>query len=142
MVAINLIKAKTAMKTIKILCAAVLGMLTAVSCVKPDENFIHRDSRIITIEIQPDQGGTPIQGIIDTVTNEIFFPIPKIAREAYDITKLMVRAELPFDAYIYPSLTGDKDLSDPDNRFEITVMAGDGSYRKYTLWAFYERRTE
>lgn len=120
----------------------MLGIAMAVSCTKADENFIHRDSKIVSIEIQPDQGGTPIQGIIDTLTNEIFFPIPRVSRETYDITKLMVRAEVPLDAYVIPSLTGDKDLSDPDNRFEITVMAGDGSYRKYTLWAFYERRAE
>jgi hypothetical protein len=130
------------MKTIKILWAAALGILVAVSCAKPDEEIVHRDSKIINIEIRPDGGGTPISGIIDEVTNEIFFPIPKMVKDNYDITKLMVRAEIPFDAYIYPSLSGDKDLSDPDNRFTITVMAGDGSWRKYTLWAFYERRSE
>lgn len=130
------------MKTIKILFAAVLGMALVSSCAKADQNYVHTDSRIITIEIQPDGGGTPIMGVIDETTNEIFFPIPRRFRDAYDVTKLMVRAELPYDAYITPSLSGDKDLSDGDNRFEIRVMAGDGSWRKYTLWAFYERRTE
>ena len=49
----------------------------------------------------------------------------------------MVRASVEYDTFIYPSLTGLKDLSDP---MEITVVSGDKGSRTYTLWAFYTRR--
>jgi hypothetical protein len=53
------------------------------------------------------------------------------------VKKLMVRANVAYDTYIYPSLSGLKDLSDP---MEIKVRAGDNGSRTYTLWAFYTRR--
>ena len=46
-------------------------------------------------------------------------------------------ANVAYDTYIYPSLSGLKDLSDP---MEIKVRAGDNGSRTYTLWAFYTRR--
>ena len=49
----------------------------------------------------------------------------------------MVRANVAYDTYIYPSLSGLKDLSDP---MEIKVRADDNGSRTYTLWAFYTRR--
>ena len=52
----------------------------------------------------------------------------------------MVRAEVEYDTFITPSLTGLKDLSDRANPFTITLTAGDKGTRTYTLWAFYTRR--
>lgn len=129
------------MKTVKYIFAAMV-MLAVAACAKPDEDFVHTDSAISGIEIQPAGGGEAIAGIIDETTGEIFFPIPKAKRERFDVTSLTVRANVQYDAIVYPSLSGLKDLSDPDNRFEITVTAGDKGSRTYTLWAFYERRTE
>jgi len=129
------------MKTSKYIFAA-FAFLFAASCATPDEDFVHTSSAITGIEIQPAGGGEAIAGVIDEVTGEIFFPIPRTRRERFDVTSLMVRANVQYDAVIYPSLSGLKDLSDPDDRFEITVTAGDKGSRTYTLWAFYERRSE
>lgn len=107
---------------------------------RADDEILHTDSRILSIEIQPAEGGAGIAGVIDETTGEIYFPIPKKDREKYDITCLMVRAEVEYDTFINPSLTGLKDLSDRDNPFTITVTAGGKGSRTYSLWAFYTRR--
>lgn len=117
--------------------AALLSMGGVTSCAEAEDEFLHKDSRILNIEIQPAGGGAQIAGVIDETTGQIFFPIPKAMRDKYDITSLMVRANVQFDAMIYPPLTGLKDLSDP---MEITVTAGDQGSRTYSLWAFYTRR--
>lgn len=127
-------------KYLSVLAAAALALFTAGSCAEPDDEFLHTDSRILSIEILPAGGGAAIAGVIDETTGEIFFPIPKASREKYDISRLSVRAEVEYDTFISPSLTGLKDLSDRDNPFTITVTAGDGGSRTYTLWAFYTRR--
>ena len=129
-------------KYFSILPVILFATLFMMSCAKAEPEFFHTNSSILSIEIQPAGGGAGITGVIDETTGEIFFPIPKQFRDKYDVTNLMVRAGLQYDAFIYPSLSGLKNLSDPDKRFEITVTAGDGGTRTYTLWAFYVRRTE
>ena len=130
-------KNRTTMKLRKYLAVLAVAAFAslATSCAEAEDEFIHTDSTINSIEIQPAEGG--IAGIIDETTGEIFFPIPKKLREKYDVKKLMVRANVAYDTYIYPSLSGLKDLSDP---MEIKVRAGDNGSRTYTLWAFYTRR--
>lgn len=127
-------------KYLAVLAAAAFAVFAAGACAEPDDEFLHTDSRILSIEIQPAEGGAGIAGVIDETTGEIYFPIPKKDREKYDITRLMVRAEVEYDTFINPSLTGLKDLSDRDNPFTITVTAGDKGSRTYSLWAFYTRR--
>lgn len=127
-------------KYLAVLAAAAFTFFAAGSCAEPDDEFLHTDSRILSIEVQPAGGGAGIAGVIDETTGEIYFPISNRDREKYDITKLMVRAEVEYDTFITPSLTGLKDLSDRDNPFTITVTAGDKGSRTYTLWAFYTRR--
>lgn len=124
-------------KYFALLAVAALASLTVTSCAEAEDEFLHTDSTINSIEIQPAGGGAGIAGVIDETTGEIFFPIPKQLREKYDVTNLMVRASVEYDTFIYPSLTGLKDLSDP---YEIRVTAGDKGTRTYTLWAFYTRR--
>ena len=130
-------KNRTTMKLRKYLAVLAVAAFAslATSCAEAEDEFIHTDSTINSIEIQP--AGAGIAGIIDETTGEIFFPIPKQLREKYDVKKLMVRANVAYDTYIYPSLSGLKDLSDP---MEIKVRAGDNGSRTYTLWAFYTRR--
>ena len=127
-------KNRTTMKLRKYLAVLAVAAFAslATSCAEAEDEFIHTDSTINSIE-----GGAGIAGIIDETTGEIFFPIPKKLREKYDVKKLMVRANVAYDTYIYPSLSGLKDLSDP---MEIKVRAGDNGSRTYTLWAFYTRR--
>lgn len=124
-------------KYFAVLAAAALAAMAVTSCAEAEDEFHHTDSTIQSIEIQPAEGGAGIAGVIDETTGEIFFPIPKKLREKYDVTSLMVRASVDYDTFIYPSLTGLKDLSDP---IEISVTAGDKGTRTYTLWAFYTRR--
>ena len=132
-------KNRTTMKLRKYLAVLAVAAFAslATSCAEAEDEFIHTDSTINSIEIQPAEGGAGIAGIIDETTGEIFFPIPKQLREKYDVKKLMVRANVAYDTYIYPSLSGLKDLSDP---MEIKVRAGDNGSRTDTLWAFYTRR--
>lgn len=132
-------KNRTTMKLRKYLAVLAVAAFAslATSCAEAEDEFIHTDSTINSIEIQSAEGGAGIAGIIDETTGEIFFPIPKKLREKYDVKKLMVRANVAYDTYIYPSLSGLKDLSDP---MEIKVRAGDNGSRTYTLWAFYTRR--
>ena len=132
-------KNRTTMKLRKYLAVLAVAAFAslATSCAEAEDEFIHTDSTINSIEIQPAEDGAGIAGIIDETTGEIFFPIPKQLREKYDVKKLMVRANVAYDTYIYPSLSGLKDLSDP---MEIKVRAGDNGSRTYTLWAFYTRR--
>ena len=132
-------KNRTTMKLRKYLAVLAVAAFAslATSCAEAEDEFIHTDSTINSIEIQPAEGGASIAGIIDETTGEIFFPIPKQLREKYDVKKLMVRANVAYDTYIYPSLSGLKDLSDP---MEIKVRAGDHGSRTYTLWSFYTRR--
>lgn len=132
-------KNRTTMKLRKYLAVLAVAAFAslATSCAEAEDEFIHTDSTINSIEIQSAEGGAGIAGIIDETTGEIFFPIPKQLREKYDVKKLMVRANVAYDTYIYPSLSGLKDLSDP---MEIKVRAGDNGSRTYTLWAFYTRR--
>ena len=117
-------KNRTTMKLRKYLAVLAVAAFAslATSCAEAEDEFIHTDSTINSIE---------------KTTGEIFFPIPKQLREKYDVKKLMVRANVAYDTYIYPSLSGLKDLSDP---MEIKVRAGDNGSRTYTLWAFYTRR--
>lgn len=122
-----------------VLATAALTAFAAGSCAEPEDDFstptaapLHRGP--------PAGGGAGIAGVIDETTGEVYFPIPKKEREKYDITSLMVRAEVEYDTFITPSLTGLKDLSDRDNPFTITLTAGDKGTRTYTLWAFYTRR--
>ena len=109
-------KNRTTMKLRKYLAVLAVAAFAslATSCAEAEDEFIHTDSTINSIEIQPAEGGAGIAGIIDETTGEIFFPIPKKLREKYDVKKLMVRANVAYDTYIYPSLSGLKDLSDGD----------------------------
>lgn len=124
-------------KYFAVLAAAALAAMAVTSCAEAEDEFHHTDSSINSIEIRAADGGSEIKGVIDETTGEIFFPIPKQLREKYDVTRLMVRASVEYDTFIYPPLTGLKDLSDP---IEISVTAGDKGTRTYTLWAFYTRR--
>lgn len=125
------------LRYIPIILAAVLALTFAGGCAKADKDFVHTSSTISSIDIRPAGGGAEIAGYINEDTGEILFPIPKQQREKYDLTRLMVKASLPYDAYCVPSLTGLKDLSDP---YIITVYGGEGEHRTYTLLAYYTRR--
>ena len=86
-------KNRTTMKLRKYLAVLAVAAFAslATSCAEAEDEFIHTDSTINSIEIQPAEGGAGIAGIIDETTGEIFFPIPKKLREKYDVKKLIER---------------------------------------------------
>ncbi len=118
---------------------SMAALLLLGSCAKPAEEFIHDDCEITSIEIanynQPISYTLP--GIIDQENGKIEFPIPKNKKEFFDLTKLYVRANVPFDAIITPSLTGLKDLS---QEMTITVTAQmTGKTKEYKMLAYWSR---
>ena len=120
----------------------MMTLLLMGSCAKPSEEYIHDNCEITAIEIanynQPINYTIP--GKINQETGEIVFPIPKNRKEYFDLTKLYVRANVPFDAIISPSLTGLKDLSEVR---KVTVTATmTGKKKEYTLLAYYSRDYE
>lgn len=66
----------------------------------------------------------------DTVYVNIDYFYPINSDNEVDLSKLMLKASVPVDARIEPSLEGFTDLSSPIN---ISVIAGDGSVKKYVI---------
>lgn len=123
------------MKYLKYL-AVFATMLLAGSCAQPDDEFAHTDVQIKEIYISSDMTGVTVTvtGTIDQQTGEILFPIRKSVKDKVDKTRLKVRANVPYDVRITPSLSGLKDLTDP---YAITVRnTQTGETKNYTLQAF------
>lgn len=123
------------MKIFSYLAVAVLVALTADSCATGDEEPVHTNNTILSIQITPYDTNVPaINGVIDEDNHRILFPIPRDMHELYpDLTRLYVRATVGYDAMISPVLTGLQDLSEPHL---ITVTAQNGATRQYTLQAY------
>lgn len=116
---------------------AVLAASMLASCAKPDAEFVHDDATISAIVIRPATGTSSlsVSGVIDNETGEIVFTVPKEKRREIDISYVKVRANVGYDAYVTPVLTGIKDLSSP---MKITVTAKmTGTSKDYTLYAQY-----
>jgi hypothetical protein len=121
------------MKTIKLYISLLVIALCAVSfssCEDHDPIVRKSDCTITSITARGSATGTEYTGAIDD--DQIVFNIPSSESSTVDITKLYVTANLPIEAIISPSLTGLKDLSSPYN---VTVTAGDGTKKTYTLLA-------
>jgi hypothetical protein len=121
------------MKTIKqiiSLLVIILCVTSLSSCEDHDPIVRKSDCTITSITVRGSATGTEYAGTIDD--NQIVFNIPSSESSTIDITKLYVVANLPMEAIISPSLTGLKDLSSP---FNLTVTAGDGMEKMYTLLA-------
>ena len=126
------------------LFAIVFCLPLVLNCAKPGEEYLHEDNSISSIFIVPASGtvSATINGVIAPVPGKddaytIDFPIPRKLKSSFDLTKLKVKATVGYDVKITPSLSGIKDLSEPN---EISVEATQtGKVRKYTLQAYYER---
>lgn len=117
------------------------GLLLASlpGCGKVGEDYLHDNCEITSIDITNFgfQISHTVSGQINQETGEILFPIPKILKKQFDITKLRVRANIGYDAIISPSLSGLKDLSEA---YPVTVTATmTGRTKQYTLRAYYSR---
>lgn len=125
------------MKLMKYLLSAAAIMILAGSCAKADPEYDHTDNTISAIYIAPAFASisATVSGKINQETGEILFPIGKRLASSFDLTKIKVRANVPYDVQITPSLSGIKDLSEP---YTITVTATQtGVSKKYTLQAYY-----
>ena len=99
------------------------------SCEKHDDIHYHSDCNIVSIMVRANspEDGTTYDGVISENGN-ITFELPAKVK----LSELYVTANLPVAAFAYPSLTGAKDLSTP---FKLTIVAGDGTQKEYTLVA-------
>lgn len=68
----------------------------------------------------------------DTVYVNVDYYYPISSDYEVDLSKLLLRASLPYDSRIEPSLNGFTDLTKP---VHVTVTAGDGSEKKYVIVA-------
>lgn len=68
----------------------------------------------------------------DTVYLDVDYYYPINSDTEVDLTKMLLKASIPVDSKISPSLTGFTDLTNP---FHITVTAGNGIEREYVIVA-------
>ncbi len=119
--------------TYTMIIVGITTLLFFTSCDNAKEIVLRSNCEINSITIRSSISGTEYLGKI--TDDQIVFVIPSSARDKVDITKLYVVANLPIEAAVKPSLSGLKDLSSP---YDITVTAGDGSKKNYTLIVMYE----
>lgn len=132
------------MKTLYKYLSICAALLAAAGCAKPDPEFVHDDCTISAIYITTPLSTTAaqIQGDINAETGEIMFVIHKREASAWrtedgGMTKVKVKANIGYDAYITPSLSGLWDLSEP---VTVTVSAPmTGASKNYTLQAVFSR---
>ena len=129
------------MKLFKYLAVTVLSAFAVVACATGDEEPVHTNNTITAISISSaEYPNISVDGVIDEDNQQILFPIPRNLHVRFsDLTRLNVRATAGFDARFTPALTGLHDLSEP---FLVTVTAGNGDIREYTLQAYYSREGE
>lgn len=129
-------------------------MLCALSCAKPDADYVHDDATISAIKMgttQKDASGKEkaltIDGVIDQDAGTVLFTVPKDKRRDIDLTAVKLRANVAFDAYVTVSKELGKDVDrtlygihDISEGIEITVTAKmTGRTKNYTLTAKIER---
>ena len=120
------------MKNFKVITYIILMIAFSFSfssCEKHDDIHYHSDCDIISIMVRANspEDGTTYDGVISENGN-ITFELPAKVK----LSELYVTANLPVAAFAYPSLIGAKDLSTP---FKLTIVAGDGTQKEYTLTA-------
>ena len=113
------------MKNFKVIIYIILMIAFSFSfssCEKHDDIHYHSDCDIISIMVRANspEDGTTYDGVISELPAKV------------KLSELYVTANLPVAAFAYPSLTGAKDLSTP---FKLTIVAGDGTQKEYTLTA-------
>lgn len=140
-------------KLLSILAVSAL-MLCALSCAKPDADYVHDDATISAITMgttQKDATGKvkplTIDGVIDQDAGTVSFTVPKDKRRDIDLTAVKLRANVGFDAYVTVTKELGKEVDrtlygihDISEGIEITVTAKmTGRTKKYTLTAKIEK---
>lgn len=106
------------------------------SCAKP-EHILPNDKNTIAdfyASLEGDGRNRVFNSTIsnDTVYVNIDYYYPINSDNEVDLTKMLLRASIPTDAKISPSLEGYTDLTKP---VHVTVTAGDGEQTKYVIVA-------
>ncbi len=118
----------------------LVASTSLLACGEVGDEYLHADNTISAIQAQPfnaSASAQPVQGTINDETGEILIAIPKTQMSYYDLTEIILRATVGYDAVITPSLSGIKDLSSP---YSITVEATQtGEKKSYTIQAYYDR---
>ncbi|MVZ64723.1 DUF5018 domain-containing protein [Sphingobacterium sp. DK4209] len=130
-------------KIIKYTVAGLLGALTFGSCQKPDYVAPNDKSDIADFYATLDGSGRSrlFESRIsnDTVYVDIDYYYPIDSDNEVDLSKVLLKASIPVDSRIEPSLEGISDLSKPIN---VSVIAGDGSSKQYVIVASKKGNTD
>lgn len=118
-----------------ILTAAVVGSLFS-ACEKP--NYVEPNDEVSINDFYATIAGSGRDRLFnsrisnDTVYVNIDYYYPIDSDNEVDLSQMLLRASLPVDSKVSPSLDGFTDLSKP---FHIRVTAGDGAAQEYVVVA-------
>ncbi|MBC9929253.1 N-acyl-D-glucosamine 2-epimerase [Chitinophaga qingshengii] len=125
------------MKIASLLLIQLCTILTFNACEKPDAIPSGAANQLSDIWISiPNKGAaeTKYNGIFNETGDTIFFKLPAEfpagSGTKPDLTQLMIRANIPVNARVNPSLSGPQDLSKP---LQLSVTAGNGTTRNVVL---------
>lgn len=140
-------------KKLSILAISALA-LCALSCAKPDADYVHNNVTISAIKMgttQKDATGKEkaltFDGVIDQDAGTVLFTVPKDKRKEIDLTAVKLRANVGYDAYVTVTRELGKEVDrtlygihDISEGIEITVTAKmTGRTKNYTLTAKIEK---
>lgn len=124
------------MKKIFYVFAFSMVTIFLVSCQKPNYVEPNKEAFISDFYASLDGFGTnrlfESRIVEDTIFIDVSYHYPIDSDFEVDLSKLMLKASIPKDSYIFPSLDGFTDLSTPKT---ITVRAGDGTEKMYIVKA-------
>lgn len=109
-----------------------------MSCHKADEVKLGDKSAVLdmTAQLFNSASDKVWQGILSANQDSIYFDIPYYLSDTAaikpDLTKMILRANLPSGAVVTPELGALKDLSKP---YPVTVQAGNGTQHAYVILA-------
>lgn len=123
-------------KFFRYILGAILISIASTSCHKPE--YVAPNDQVgindFYATLDGDGRGRMFESTIsnDTVYVNIDYYYPINSDNEVDLSKLLLRASIPVDSRIEPSLEGLQDLNNP---LHISVIAGDGSVKKYVIVA-------
>lgn len=129
-------------KIIRNIICAVVALGAFAGCEKPNYLEPNEKNEITDFYATIDGRATErlfnarIEGDVIYVDVDYYYPIN--SDNEVDLTKMLLRASVPTDAKITPSLDGFIDLSSPK---VITVTSGKGEARQYTIQAIKQGNT-
>lgn len=120
----------------KYIYSAVFVVTALMGCQKPqyvepnDEVTINSFSASLPGDARNRIFGSTIRNDTVFVNIDYFYPID--SDNEVDISKILLQATIPYDSKIIPSISGLVDLTNP---LHVSVLAGNGSEKKYVIVA-------